>query len=196
MKIIGICGRSGSGKSTVSALLNKKGVPVLDCDVIYHDLVSSPSDCLLAIGDHFGSHVIRSGALDRNALREIVFSDEKKLSELNRLTHPFILDELKKRLEKLSAQGSNLCVIDAPLFFEAGLETWCDVVCAVVSNEDLEIQRICQRDHIAPTLAKERIDKQISNQFLKSRADFVIENNGDLNELENACNDLIKAAFK
>ena len=196
MKIIGICGRSGSGKSTVSSILRNRGLPVLDCDQIYHELVNTPSECLNAIADHFGNNFICNNKLNRDALRTLVFQSPQKLYELNKSTHPFILEELKRRLDALASDSCQIAIIDAPLFFEAGLDCWCDLVCAVVSDENLELERICKRDQISIEQAKLRISKQFSVGFLKEKSDFIIENNGNLQELELSCDKLIQTALK
>lgn len=191
MKIIGICGTSGSGKSTVCSILEHHGVAVLDCDKIYHELTGAPSDCLRAIGKAFGDDLIREGKLDRAALRPIVFSDPEKLHDLNQLTHRFVLEELSSKLDKLRTKGQKICAIDAPLFFEAGLDTWCDVVCAVISPEEEQIQRICKRDGITKEDAKERVAKQIPSSVLREKVDVVIENKKDIAHLEMECRNLI-----
>ena len=191
MKIIGICGSSGSGKSTFAKCFSKKGYPVFDCDEIYHDLISSPSACLLEISKEFGDSVIKNGALDRKALGSIVFSDSKKRNKLNTITHKFVLDELREKLSHAKNQGFELCVIDAPLLFEAGLDAWCDFVCCVDSSEDLQIQRICERDKISRDDALLRIQSQLKTQSLADRCDAVVLNHGDLASLESECNKII-----
>ncbi len=192
MKIIGICGPSGAGKSTVSRYLFEKGIPVLDCDVIYHELVDSDTPCLKAIEKRFGSGVIQNNTLDRKALGKIVYSDRTLLNELNAITHKFVLDELKFKINDLESQKKTVCIIDAPLFFEAGLEKWCDFVCAVITDPSILIQRICNRDKIAPCVAKKRVENQLSAEQLKDKVDFIIENNGDREALNRSCKKLLE----
>ncbi len=192
MKIVGICGNSGSGKSTVCRILKERMIPILDCDVIYHDLVCQRSDCLNEIENRFGKEVVNGDVLDRAALKNIVFQDESARQDLNRITHRYVISELKHRIEELEWRGAEICVIDAPLFFEAGLDTWCDLVCAVVADEKEQIRRIMNRDRITEKEAKIRLSKQISADVLRSRSDFVIENNGSELDLKLACDELLK----
>ncbi len=196
MRIIGLCGTSGSGKSTVCRIFKEHNISVLDCDEIYHDLVNAPSDCLNAIGQHFGSHLIEGGKLNRKALKEIVFSDSKSLADLNSISHRYVKVELKARLEELKQKNEKICIIDAPMFFEANLDAWCDAVCAVISDPKMQIKRICERDGISKEEAKIRIQKQTSPQILMQRADFIIQNDGNLRNLEEKCIDLIPTLMK
>lgn len=192
MKIIGICGPSGSGKSTVSRFFAEKEIPVLDCDVIYHHLVSSNTPCLRAIQKRFGDGVVQNNTLDRKALSAIVYTDRALLEELNNISHKFVLEELRRKLTDLEKRRTPFCIIDAPLFFEAGLDDWCDFVCAVISDPANQIRRICDRDGIDPATAKLRVGNQFSANALKDKVDFIIENNGDLDDLGEKCQKLFE----
>ena len=187
MKVIGICGSTGSGKSTLCSLLSDRGFPVLDCDEIYHELVNSPSECLREICGNFGEELIVNGALDRNALGKIVFASPEKLARLNEISHYYVTLQIKKEIEILTKKGYSHCFIDAPMFYEANLEKICDSVCAVISDPDLQIARVCERDHIAREKAKKRIENQISADVLREKADFVIENTGSMRDFESRC---------
>ena len=185
MKIIGICGSSGSGKSTVCDYFDELGVPILDCDRIYHDLVDAPSDCLTEIVSEFGQELLKDGRLDRKKLGKIVFSDPMKLSRLNEISHRHVKLKLEQEFEKMSNEGFPACVIDAPMLFEAELDKRCDAVIAVVADEAAQIQRICVRDGIDVQNATKRLANQISATELMERADFVIKNHGTLEDLKN-----------
>ncbi len=192
MFILGICGNSGSGKSSVCRFLAKENIPILDCDEIYHAITLKRSNCLNDIEKRFGKAVIKNDQLDRVALRKVVFQDKNALLELNQITHRHVLEELKNRLKEYSESKEKIVVIDAPLFFEAKLETWCDAVCAVISDYEEQIRRIVLRDGITKEEAAARLSKQMDADELKNKADFVIENSGDLNRLEEACKNLIQ----
>lgn len=105
MKIIGLCGSSGSGKSTVCKYFFERGFPVLDCDEIYHHLVESPSDCLVEIGERFGTHLIQNNRLDRVKLGNIVFCDPEKLAILNEISHRHVIFELEKRISDFAKKN-------------------------------------------------------------------------------------------
>ncbi len=196
MKVVGICGSSGSGKSTVCDFFRKRGVPVLDCDEIYHELVSHPTKCLLELADVFGENIISDGALDRKALGKIVFSDKAKLLKLNEISHRHVKNELDERINSLSEEEYEFCLIDAPMLFEAGLEKKCDLVCSVISSEDIQIRRICERDNIKPEEAKSRLKNQISPNELRNRSDLVIENLGNITDLERYCYILLEKIYE
>ncbi len=187
MKIIGICGSSGSGKSTVCDYFRGIGIPVLDCDEIYHELVESPSPCLREIGERFGSELIQNGRLDRVKLGDVVFRDQEKLLQLNEISHRHVIAELEKRITEFTKLNYSACIIDAPMLFEAGLDQRCDAVIAVVSDEAKQIERICARDAIDEERAKKRLLNQKSSEELKALADFVIINNGTYQELTRQC---------
>lgn len=185
MRIIGICGQSGSGKSTFASLFQKRNIPVLDCDEIYHKLINSPSLCLNEIGKQFGMHLIKNNSLDRKSLGKIVFSDSEQLAKLNQISHYYVLDELKKSINDLESKGELACVIDAPMLFEAGLEKWCDVTCCVVATKELQLDRICKRDHITVREAESRLFNQAKSEELLKKCTFIVYNNGDILDLEN-----------
>lgn len=191
MKIIGICGQSGSGKSTFAALFKKRNIPVLDCDKIYHSLINSPTPCLDEIGERFGKNFTQDGVLDRKALGKIVFNDSDLLKELNRITHRYVLDELLKYITQFKSESKVACVIDAPMLFEAGLEKWCDVVCCVVASKERQMDRICRRDHITKKEAEIRISNQMESDDLLRKCTVVVYNNGDISELDRKCNQIL-----
>ncbi|MBQ8321934.1 MAG: dephospho-CoA kinase [Clostridia bacterium] len=199
MKVIGLCGGSGSGKGTVSSFFSEAGIPVIDTDAIYHELTSHSSDCLSELVAEFGEEIIKDGALDRGALASIVFSssdsDERRL-RLNRITHRYILDEAEKRLSVLAKQGSSIAVVDAPLLFESGFDKRCDVTVAVIADNEKRVERIVMRDGISRERALERISSQIQNADLVSLTDYQIYNSTSLSVLRESVLDLIEKITK
>ena len=187
MRIIGICGSSGCGKSSVCRAFREFGAAWLDCDAIYHELVSGDSPCLRHLQSEFGDAVIQNGALNRKAMREIVFRDKNKLQQLNAITHHYVLIRLKELIEEERRSGRLVCLIDAPMFFEANLQSWCDLVIAVICEESVQLKRVCERDHISTEQAKDRLRNQFSNEVLRERAHYIIENNGTEEELFKVC---------
>lgn len=195
MKIIGICGSSGSGKSTVCKYFLEKGIPVLDCDEIYHGLVEAPSDCLTEIGLQFGKDLIRNGRLDRVKLGNIVFADPAKLSILNEISHRHVIRELEKKIAEFSKADKKACIIDAPMLFEAGLDARCDFIVAVACDEHLQIERICARDGIDLERAQKRLKNQKGALELANLADYVLVNNGTYEDLILQCDNLLNMIF-
>lgn len=192
MFIIGLCGQSGSGKSSVCEILTEFGVKVLDCDKIYHELIHSPSECQKAISLEFGNDLVENGVLNRAKLRNIVFSNEEKRRKLNEISHFYVIKRLEDLIKLFENNGEKMCIIDAPLLFEAKLNERCNVVCAVVSDFSEQIRRICNRDGIDPEAAKERLSKQISVEELTERSDFIIQNTSDYASLKIECENLLK----
>jgi len=187
VRVVGLCGRSGSGKGAVCDIFARYGIPSVDTDAIYREMTEKPSPCLRALCEHFGEQIIKNdGSLDRAALREKVFSGEKAAENreiLNRISHKFILDKTREIIAEHRKNGVSAILIDAPLLFESGFDKECDLVVAVVAEEEERLRRIAKRDGISLDAAKMRIKTQLSDEILKERSDHVIVNCGDLANL-------------
>ena len=196
MKIIGLTGGSGSGKGAVGKILATIGIPTIDTDAIYREMTETDSPCLRALVAEFGNDIISEpGTLNRKALAEIVFSgdgaDERRAS-LNKISHKFILNETRRRLNEFSDQGYRFAVVDAPVLFESGFEKECEVILCVTADKDVRIARIMQRDHISESMALIRVDSQMSDDEIIARSDYLIVNNGDLKSLDISVKDTIR----
>ena len=196
MFTIGLCGGSGSGKGRVCEFFASFGVPSIDTDAVYREITSEPGECLSALVNEFGSEIIsQSGALNRQKLAAIVFSGEdakKKLERLNAITHKYILDETRKRLESYRVMEAVCAIVDAPVLFESGFDSECDFTICVVADRESRIDRIISRDSISREQAEQRISSQMTDEELISRSNFVIRNDSDL---ESLCNE-VKAVTK
>lgn len=190
MRVIGLCGRSGSGKSQLCKIAMKHGIKVVDCDKVYRELVSYKSDCLLEIAEHFGNDVIKNSALDRRYLAPIVFSDQNKLNLLNKITHKHITAEIKNIFSNFS--NSDIVILDAPTLFESGLNSICDFIIAVVADDSVAIQRIVKRDNISEAEAIARLSNQKTISFFDENCDCVIHNNSTLEDFEKEAEKLIR----
>lgn len=180
--IIGITGSSGSGKSLVSELLSKRLNANLICaDEIVKKMQIKGNRYLEEIIHVFGKEILLpSGELDRNKLAIIVFQDSEKKQKLDKLTEKYVVEEVKQQIQTQSDKNT---IIDAPLLIETKLNDYCDIVIAVISNKNLQIERICKRDKIDEAYAKLRLNAQQDNEFYIEHADYVIENyEGDLEE--------------
>jgi len=179
--VIGLTGGIASGKSSVSNILRKMGVPIFDADKIARE-VSEESAVIEEVALLFGPEVIApDGKINRSALKELVFSDGEKLAALNKLIHPRVIARFEEIRNKIPA-GARV-VFDIPLLFESGLEFLCDKILVVDVEEGVQIERLLARDHISPVLAREIIAAQLPLSEKKKRADFVIENNGNPEDL-------------
>ncbi|MBQ4071699.1 MAG: dephospho-CoA kinase [Clostridia bacterium] len=190
MVVIGLCGGSGSGKTTVSALFAKRHFHIINADEIYHNITSYPSACLAELSCEFGREILTdTGALNRAALRKIVFADRERLSRLNSITHRHVLDAVRKEISE-NTEAVQGFVVDAPLLFESGFDKECTATVAVVADKETRIARIIGRDGISYADAERRISNQLSDSALSQRCDYVIVNNSTVESLE-ACIDKI-----
>ena len=188
MKIIGLCGGSGSGKGYVSSLFASLGIPSIDTDKVYNNLISYNSECVSEIASLFGDAVLNTdGSLSKSALRDIVFqkSNKDKLALLNTVTHKHILNATRKQLKAFETKGDFAAIVDAPLLFESGFDRECDYIIAVLADRETRISRVILRDAISREVAERRMDLQKSDEFLRENSDFVIYNTGDNRALEN-----------
>lgn len=186
MKIIGLCGGSGSGKGLTSNYFRELGIPSIDTDQVYHDLICVPSPCVDELSKTFGSSIVdNNGAVNRKALSNIVFGDNSKarLKILNEITHRHILDKTRQLIKDYASCGVEAVIVDAPLLFESGFDKECDVTVAIIADRKVRIQRIVSRDGISENDAIIRIDAQTSNEELIKRCNYFIENNGDVDSL-------------
>ena len=187
MKLIGLCGGSGSGKGTASSIFLKRGIPSVDTDAIYREMTLYYSQCLDALSGEFGNIIIKpDGSLDRKALADIVFcsdDSQKKLTRLNEITHKFILDEARGRLEEFRRLGYPAAIIDAPVLFESGFNKECDVTVCVIADKNVRINRIMSRDGLTESEATRRINAQISDDDLIKKCDYFIRNDSDMDAL-------------
>ena len=182
--VVGLTGMSGAGKSYVAAHFGSAGFNIIDADKVYHTLVSYDSDCIREIEKEFGSSVINPDrSLNRSALAPVVFADSEKLALLNRITHKYVLAEIRKEISALSG----ICVVDAPQLFESGFDAECDVIIGVVADIEVCVERIVTRDKITSEKARIRLANQHGRDYFESRCDVIIVNNGNdiSNDIEN-----------
>ncbi len=179
MKIIGITGSIGSGKSHVANLINERGIPRIDTDEVYHGFVSKRSPMTEEIEKHFGSEVINpDGSLNRKELGKIVFSDPEKLQLLNSLTHETVKARVREMLADYQKAGEMAVLVEVPLMFESGFNKECDEVICVVADDDVRLERICKRDGISEKDAKKRMKNQKDNDFYIANSSIIVYNNG------------------
>ena len=167
---IGLTGPTGSGKSTVTALMRRwGGIEILDADTIAHGVNNSPA-CTAAIAVAFPGTRLPDGTIDRKALGAIVFSRPEELSRLVGITFPLILAECEARMDAAEAAGCRACVLDAPTLFESGADRECDYVVSITAPRQLRRERIIQRDQLTEEEADQRINAQHDEEYYKSRS--------------------------
>ena len=194
MFVIGLTGGIASGKSTISSMLRKMGLPIVDADVISRRVVEMGSPVLERIKSEFGEGVISpEGALDRKALGQLVFNDSEKLKLLNSITHPAIIEEINRDINALSARGEMLCVLDAPLLIESGINGMADRVVLVYADSKSQVSRLMERDNISRVLALKKISSQMDFEEKRKYADYVIDNSGSLDNTRSQLEKVINA---
>ena len=197
MKVIGLTGSSGSGKSTVSALLREHGFYIIDCDRIAREVLRPDTDCLRRIFGIFGPAVRNGdGSLNRRALAGIVFADPEKLRQLDEIMYPQITADILDILKECRKRGEAFAVLDAPTLFESGADALCDCVVSVLSDDALRIKRIMERDRLTPEEAQKRLSSQQPNAFYEGKSDFVMKNSGSLETLRSEAATLVQKLMK
>ncbi len=198
MKIIGITGPIGSGKSTVTGILSTKyGAKIINADEISKLVVKKDQMAYMDIVNSFGSGVLdESGELDRKILSGIVFRDSEKLKLLNDITHKYIVEEITKNInsakENLSVEVIGLeCIIPV----EHGFMDVVDEIWVVTADMDTRIKRIMKRSSLTRKETIDRINSQKSEEEYLKIADKVIRNNGNLSELEEKISELIRTVY-
>lgn len=194
MRVVGLTGGIGTGKSTASEYLRKQGFSIIDADRISREIVEPGTLLLKELEKNFGSGIIKDdGTLDRKALAAIVFSDKEKKSRLDGLMHGHILDEIERKISKSQSGEGRGIIVDAPLLFETGLEKKCDQVWLITADEKLRILRVCERDGMDPEEVRARIQNQMADEEKKERAHRIVDNSGSKEALLAQLAELIEA---
>ena len=194
MKVIGLTGGTGSGKSVVSKSLLAAGAVIVDADRIAHEIILKGEPAYHEIIEYYGTGILDAeGNIIRKKLGEIVFNDKEKLAFMNQCTHKYITAEVKRQIAEAKEAGTaKAIIVDAPLLLEAKLETVCDLVWVVYAEPEVRAQRVMARDGITYELAKARIANQKSWEEYRAAADAVIDNSKDLAHLEKQLDEILK----
>lgn len=184
MKLIGLTGTSGAGKSTVSKILQEEyGAEIIDADKVAKQLTKKGTLYTKSIIRSFGDEILDwQGELNRKKLANIIYEDEKKREQLNQLTFIYVVDEIKRQINTL--HHKKIIVIDAPLLFESKLNQICDFVIAVIAKEERKIERICNRDGISREDAICRLRAQKTDEFFKENCDYILNNQEEIEDLK------------
>lgn len=180
--ILGITGGSGCGKTTLLHILGENGGIILDCDAIYHDLLESDKELPEAVARRFPG-TVENGVLLRKKLGAIVFSDEKALQDLNKITHNAVRKEVLRRLEN----GPGLAAIDAIALFEGGLAELCDLTVAVTAPTEDRVRRLMARDGVSEEYARSRIRAQHDERWFREKCSHVLDNSGTQEQFYDKC---------
>lgn len=184
MRIIGLTGGSGAGKTAVSNCFEQFGAGTVNADAVYRTLCNHCQPMLDALCAAFGNILTPAGQLDRPKLAAAVFSDAAKLSQLNQLTFPYIREASLSQMIELSANGYPIILYDAPTLFQTGADSLCESVIGVIASRETRIARIMARDGLSRAAAAARINAQPDSSFYQAHCHYLIENDGPIPALE------------
>lgn len=192
--IIGLTGSIASGKSTISLMFDDIHINVIDADKIAREVVYPNNKAYDDIVDYFGEEILREDqTIDRKALGQIVFHDQKKLDVLNGFVHPRIRERMIEKRDLLIEKGEHVIVLDIPLLFENNLDVLVDRTIVVYVKEETQIERLKNREQFTREEAINRIQLQMPLEEKKLRADAVIDNNGSKYDSFKQLQDILKS---
>lgn len=185
MPVIGITGGIATGKSAVTHMFEDLGAVAFSADDASREVMAPGSVVVQQVEEMFGKQfVLPDGNADRTALAALVFSNTEAREKLERITHPAILDLLKKRIQEAQTNDPGVfLVVEVPLLFEANLESWFDEIIVVASVRRIQMERLLIRNRITPDEAYRRIESQMPLEEKMALADHVIRNDGSLEEV-------------
>lgn len=177
MKVYGLTGKTGAGKSTVAEKLEKMGFCVIDGDKIARSITEKGKPAISMLANEFGCDIIEDdGSLNRKLLASRAFKDRESTAKLNAITHPIIKAEFEKELRKAEAEGFSFVVIDAAALLESSCKDLCEKIIVVTAPEEIRLSRILLRDGITKEQALIRINAQFPDEYYNEKADILIRN--------------------
>ena len=186
MKIIGLTGPTGAGKSNLTETAQNLGFKVIDCDRVARKAVEKESEGLKALVKVFGTDILlENGELNRKALARKAFATTEQTETLNKTLFPFITELVEKEFD------SELILLDAPTLIESGLNKKCDKVIGVWADPEIRLQRICERDGLSLEDAKIRLNAGKDESFYKENTDILIYNNGEIPEFRKEISEIL-----
>ncbi len=188
MITIGITGGIACGKTNITNLLRKKGFTVIDSDAISRKLCEPGQALFLAIAKEFGQSYFQNGILNREKLGRFIFENKEARLKLNEISHPLIVEEMKKQIQKCN---DSILFLDIPLLFEAHLEYLCDKIICVFLPYEIQLKRLMERDGISKSFASQKIASQMDLSEKMKKSDFTISTIGSFAETEGLLEQLI-----
>jgi dephospho-CoA kinase len=185
LKIVGLTGGIGAGKSTVARMLVARGARLIDADLLAREVVEPGKPAWRDIVEEFGEDVLNADrSINREALAAVVFKDEEKRERLNLITHPRIGEQMIALTNKYRDEGAQVVIIDAALLLESPATRWIKPAIVVVADDELKVDRVCARDRCGREEVLGRIRSQWTDEKRAGLADYVIDKSGDLASLE------------
>ena len=193
MKLVGLTGGIASGKSTGAAILHRLGAAIINADELAREVVQPKEDAWKEIIATFGLDILREDeTLDRKKLRKIVFENPEARKKLETIIHPRVRALAEKRISELAAAGSSIIVYEVPLLFENQIHLWLRPVILVACDIETQKKRLLERDHLTAIEAQQHLDAQMSLVEKRKLADYVIENDGTLEQLEQQLREVLQ----
>ncbi|MGL4949962.1 MAG: dephospho-CoA kinase, partial [Anaeroplasmataceae bacterium] len=190
MKIIGITGMIASGKSTVENYIKSLGYEVIDADEVYHWLLSNSGELNRILVDTFGKDILDEfNNINTKLLYNVLNKQADKFELLNSITHPFILTEIKRRINFLSHK---YIFISVPLLFESNFDILCDIIIYTKSNYEINISRLMNRDKLTHEEADVKLSKFYSFENIKNKIDFTIDNSNSIENTKKQVDEILK----
>lgn len=179
--VIGLTGGIASGKSTVSEMFRELSIPVIDADIIAREVVERGKPAYNKIVEVFGAEILQEdGELNRPKLGSVVFNNEEKRLQLNKIVHPAVREEMNRQKEMYIKEGAQAIVLDIPLLFESKLTSLVDHVLVVAVKPQTQLERLMKRNNFSEEEATARIHSQMPLEEKVKRADEVINNDGTI----------------
>ena len=191
MIALGITGRSGCGKSTVTAVFSAHGVPLADADQISREILVPGSPLLPRLAQRFGADILKAdGTLDRRLLADRAFATPEGKAALDSLTHPEIVRRIRAAKQAAQDAGAPLFVLDGAVIVGTAAQAECDRLCVVTAPFETSVARIVARDGISAEMAARRLNAQTPESTLTAQADYVLRNDSSLAHLQAAAEQL------
>ena len=181
--IIGLTGGIASGKSTVANMMKNWGITVIDADVESRLAVEKGEEAYDHIVNHFSKNILlEDGSIDRAKLGEIIFNNKEERIKLNEIVHPAVRKRMLQKKENAINKGESIIIMDIPLLFESGFTQLVDKTLLIFVDEDIQLQRLMERNHFSRDEALARIQSQMPLLEKKRLADVYIDNNGTVEQ--------------
>lgn len=191
---IAITGGIGSGKSCITSYLTEQGFTVIDADKMSREMTASGGKAMPYILEHFGpAYINEDGSLNRTAMRDLVFRDPESMKLLEQGTTAVVIEDIDKIRKAAEEDGQKVLFYDIPLLFEQHKEDDYDLVWVVTADRDIRSERIAKRDGLTPDIVDLMISSQAEEEYKASKADFVIYNNGTIEELHEQINIILRS---
>jgi dephospho-CoA kinase len=192
MKVIGLTGSIGMGKSTTAAMFREAGVPVYDVDAVIRDFYAPGGAAVAPIGEAFPG-VVKDGRVDREELRKRVLGHPEELKRLNAIVHPLTGQERVRFFEQAKAEGAEMVVLDIPLLFETGGHANVDAVVVVSAPAEVQRERVLAREGMTPERLDAILAQQLPDAEKRARADYVVDTGRGLEPAREQVQQIIRA---